>query len=332
MLTLTSKGLYCAAGDFYIDPSGPVDRAIITHAHSDHARRGSRLYICASPGAGLLKARLGKNINVKTHEYREPFQIAGVKLSLHSAGHILGSAQVRIEYGGEVWVVSGDYKREEDPTCAPFEAVKCDVFVTEATFGTPSFVWKKGNDLGHEIYEWWQENAALGMNSVVFAYSLGKAQRVLGVLASFAERPIYCDPPVMAMNACYREQGIRLAPTRCLSEADDELKGELILAPQSVLNSPRAKLLGSFRTAFASGWMNGSGRWGQRYDHGFVISDHADWNDLIRTVLETEAKRVYVQHRGNGALVRHLRSLGLEAHPDSALKEERREQLMLPVE
>ncbi len=319
MLTMTKQGLFCRAGDFYIDPSRGVDHAVITHAHSDHARRGSRQYYCVRSGEALLRARIGQNIPVKTFAFAEPFEINGVKISLHPAGHILGSSQVRLEYAGEVWVASGDYKRDRDPTCEPFEPIPCDVFVTEGTFGTPNYVWEKDMDLGKQIHDWWMRNAARGVNSVLFAYSLGKAQRVLGVLEPFADRPVHCDPSVAELNECYREQGIALAPTTCLSELDSDRRpvGELFLVPQSFLKTPRARMLGPrYETAFASGWMAGGRGFGS-YNKGFVMSDHADWNDLVRTVLETGAKRVYVQHRGKGALVKHLRTLGVDAYPDS---------------
>jgi putative mRNA 3-end processing factor len=325
MLVMTTKGLYCRAGDFYIDPSGAVDTAVVTHAHSDHARRGSRQYFCASSGVSLVQTRLSKKINIQGIPFGQEFFLGGVKLSFHPAGHILGSAQVRMEFQGEVWVASGDYKRDADPTCEPFEVVPCDVFVTEATFGTPSYTWNKSAELGREIYEWWNENSKQGVNSVLFAYSLGKTQRVLGVLAPFAKKPIYCASTATALNECYRAQGVNLAKTICLSTVslDAKLLGELFVAPQSFLKSPQAALLGDrFETAFASGWMaTGQQRYGDGgYDRGFVMSDHADWNDLVRTIRETEAKRVYVQHRGHGALVRHLRGLGLQAFPDTDLK------------
>lgn len=333
MLVATRKGLFCPAGDFYIDPSGAVDHAVITHAHSDHARRGAKAYYCATSCVSLLYARLGSKIQVRGFAFGEVFEINGVKLSLHPAGHILGSAQVRIEYGGEVWVASGDYKRDPDPTCEPFEVVPCDVFVTEATFGTPAYVWRKDADVGQQIYDWWSANAARGVNSVLFAYSLGKAQRVLGVLYPFAKRPVVCDASVTPLNDCYRSQGVNLAPTLCLSQvtSSEGMNGELFLVPQSFLKSDRAQLLGGrFETAFASGWMAGGSRGFQRgYDRGFVMSDHADWNDLVRTVLETRARRVYVQHRGKGALVKHLRSLGLDAFPDEELKPGVQHQLSL---
>ncbi|MBX3020109.1 MAG: ligase-associated DNA damage response exonuclease [Bdellovibrionales bacterium] len=332
MLTLTPKGLYCPAGDFYIDPKRRVDHAVITHAHSDHARRGSSMYYCVHSGVDLLRTRIGA-VKVKTYSFGERFEINGVSLSLHPAGHILGSSQVRIEHGGEVWVASGDYKRDEDPTCEPFESVACDVFVTEATFGTPAFTWEKGQDLGLQIFEWWSRNRQRGVNSVLFAYSLGKAQRVLGVLQKHTRNPVHCDPLVSEMNRHYRAQGIALAPTICLSQVTETqpLKGELFLVPQSFLKSSQSHLLGPrYETAFASGWMAGGQRgFGGGYDHGFVMSDHADWNDLLRTIKETGARRVYVQHRGEGALVKHLRQLGVEAFPESDLIGGRQEQLTL---
>lgn len=333
MLELTPRGLHCPAGGFHIDPNGAVEHAVITHAHSDHARRGARLYHTPESGVPLLHARLGKNIRVRGYRYGEKFRLNDVELSFHPAGHILGSAQVRMESAaGEVWVASGDYKRDPDPTCEPFEPVKCDVFVTEATFGTPAYVWPKDVDLGREIHDWWMKNAAAGRNSVLFAYSLGKTQRVLGVLAPLADRPILCHAAAKEINDCYRAQGVRLAPTTCLSTvpATARLRGELILAPSSFLEGEQAGILGEFETAFASGWMaEGGRRFGPTYDRGFVMSDHADWNDLLRTIDETGAKRVYVQHRGRGALVRYLKNLGIQAFPDSDLKSRQDAQLSL---
>lgn len=319
MLALTPKGLYCQPGNFFIDPNRGVENAVVTHAHSDHARRGSERYFCAASCEGLLRARLGRSINVSAIEFGRKFRIGEVFVSFHPAGHILGSAQVRLEYDGEVWVVSGDYKREPDPTCEPFEVVKCDVFISEATFGTPSFTWPKNADPGGEIFRWWEENVDKGVNSVLFAYSLGKTQRVLGLLEPLAKKPILCPSSAMALNECYRAQNVKLASTRCLSDvhASEKLEGELFLVPTSFLDSPQARLLGDrYETAFASGWM---ARGPQNFDRGFLLSDHADWNDLVSTIQATEAKAIYVQHRGNGALVRHLRNLGLSAFPESEL-------------
>ncbi len=311
-----------------------MDHAVVTHAHSDHARCGSQNYYSTVSGLPLLKVRLGKKINVRGIPFGEKFNLNGVDISFHPAGHILGSAQVRMEWRGEVWVASGDYKREPDPTCEPFESVTCDVFITEATFGTPSYVWERDQNLGQQIYDWWSANAQRGVNSVLFAYSLGKAQRVLGVLQPFAQRAIYCHAAARELNECYLAQGISLAPTLCLSTLAPGavLRGELLLVPQAFLKSEQASVLGEkFETAFASGWMAkaSSPYYNSGYDRGFVMSDHADWNDLVRSVRESHAQRVYVQHRGHGALVRHLRELGLRAFPDSDLFPKYPDQLAL---
>ena len=330
MLTLTKKGLYCAAGNFYIDPSGAVENSVITHAHSDHARRGSQKYFTTRSGTGLLRSRLGKLISVQSYNFRETFSLGGVKVSFHPAGHILGSAQVRMEFGGEVWVVSGDYKREADPTCEPFESVECDVFITEATFGTPGYQWPKDRDLANEVLQWWEENKRIGRNSVLFGYSLGKTQRILGLLEPQAKKPIYCHSAAAELNECYRQEGIKLAPTICLSTLDSSvrLRGELVIAPQAFLKSPQVAVLDeNFETAFASGWMAKSSGYGHSYDKGFLMSDHADWNDLLLTVEQSKAGRIYVQHRGQGALVKHLRKLGLQAFSDSDLISKNPDQL-----
>jgi putative mRNA 3-end processing factor len=320
LIVWTDKGLYCESGGFYIDPHRSVDLAIVTHAHSDHARRGSRHYITVSCGIDLLRTRLGKKISVEGHKYGEVFELGDVKVSFHSAGHILGSAQVRIERLGEVWVASGDYKREHDPSCDPFETVKCDTFITEATFGTPKFIWRKDNDHGEEIHDWWSEDVS--RNCVLFGYSLGKAQRILAELEPLAHKPILIHESIQDLTDCYRREGRRLAETRLLSDllkSEAEIHGELILAPPSIMMENWIHRLGKIETAFASGWMQGQG-WGRRrYDRGFVMSDHADWTDLNRTIEETGAKRIYVQHR-NGDLVRHLRRKGLEAHSIDKLR------------
>ena len=318
MLIMTSKGLYCKTGDFYIDPKGAVNNAVITHAHADHARRGSQQYYCVNSGVALLRARIGKKINVLNYLFNQQFQLGGATVSFHPAGHILGSSQIRIEVLGEVWVVSGDYKRDPDPTCEPFEVVPCDVFITEATFGTPAYCWPKDVNLGQEILDWWQANASAGFNSVICAYSLGKTQRILGLLKDLTSRPVHCHAAAKSLNECYRSEGIHLAPTICLSQiaAETRLSGELIIAPSAFLRSDDSLILdGNYKTAFASGWM-ASRSYG--FDQGFLISDHADWNDLLATVQATMAKRVYVQHR-NGALVRKLKTLGIKAFPDTAL-------------
>lgn len=218
LIAWTPHGLYCKAGGFYIDPHRAVDLAIITHAHSDHARRGSKKYITHNSGIGLLKTRLGKNIQVEGYEYGEQFQLGDVIVSLHSAGHILGSAQVRVQRGHDVWVASGDYKRDSDPSCEPFESVKCDTFITEATFGTPKFTWKKNLNHGEMIASWWRKNQESGKNSLLFGYSLGKAQRILAELRHYAHQPVLIHSSIHELTECYRVQGRHLAKTVGLEE------------------------------------------------------------------------------------------------------------------
>lgn len=325
LIEWTDKGLYCAAGEFYIDPHRSVEKAVVTHAHSDHARRGSKKYYCASVGVGLLKSRLGRQIDVQGIPYGEKFQLGETQISFHSAGHILGSAQVRVQRGSDVWVASGDYKREFDPSCDPFEVISCDTFITEATFGTPKYVWNKSAHHGKDIFEWWQRNAEAGKNSILFGYSLGKAQRILAELAPYTDRPVLIHESIVELTECYRKEGRNLVPTRELGSMPlfQTFQGELILAPPSILKTEWLELLGEFETAFASGWMQGSSyAHGVSYDHGFVISDHADWNDLNLTIQETGAKEVFVLHRSTGALVRHLRKKGVAAHPVSDLTRE----------
>lgn len=330
LVAWTSHGLYCKAGGFYIDPHRAVDLAIVTHAHSDHARRGSKKYICVDSGIGLLKTRLGQKINVQGYKYCEQFQLGDVTVSLHSAGHILGSAQVRIQRGHEVWVASGDYKRDHDPSCEPFEPVECDTFITEATFGVPKYCWPKNLAHGELIYDWWMDAREKGRNCLLFGYSLGKAQRILAELAPFAPQPVLIHSTIKDLTKCYREEGRTLAATECLLEKldtlllDQKLEGELILAPPSILKEKWKFQLGNYETAFASGWMQDSGRGFTRgrYDRGFVMSDHADWNDLNKTIEETGAKRVFVQHQ-NAQLIRHLKSKGLDAFPVDDLIPER---------
>lgn len=328
MLIMTDQGLYCPAGDFYIDPKQAVTHAVITHAHSDHARRGSKQYYCTSSGVDLLKVRLGKNISVAAHAYGEKFYLNDVAISFHPAGHILGSSQVRVEYLGQVWVVSGDYKRDQDPTCEPFESVNCDVFITEATFGTPAYQWEKTTNFAAAIHTWWQQNASKNYNSLIFAYSLGKAQRILGELAEIANQPIYCHPAIEELNTCYRNQNVKLANTICLSQLDQKqvLEKALIVSPSSIFKTEFASMLGKrYKTAFASGWVAGNSQFKKG---GFVMSDHADWPDLLRTIEQSGAKRVYVQHRA-GALVRELKRKGIKAFSDKALIPKNPAQLMM---
>jgi len=313
MVVVRKEGLYCVPGDFYIDPWRPVPRAVITHAHGDHARVGHGHYLAAAPGIGVLKSRLG-DITVDAMEYGQSVTHNGVKISLHPAGHVLGSAQVRMETGGEVWVASGDYKVEPDKTCAPFEPVRCDTFITESTFGLPIYRWQPEAELMAEINAWWRKNADEGRCSVVFAYSFGKAQRILaGLDASIGT--IVCHGSVEPLNRAYRAEGVDIPPTVLVTEVEKALlRRAMVIAPPSASGSTWMKRFGDYSDAFASGWMLLRGARRRRgVDRGFVLSDHADWPGLMSAIKATEAERVIVTHGSIPTLVRWLNQNGLEA-------------------
>lgn len=313
----TDAGLFCPAGDFHIDPWKPTSTAIITHAHGDHARHGSDRYVSAAIGLPLLQERLA-GAAIDGLAYGEQRRFGDATVSLHPAGHILGSSQVRIEVGGRVCVVSGDYKRNPDPTCAPFEVVPCDVFVTEATFALPVYRWPSMDEVTREIVAWWDECATRGVPCVLFCYALGKAQRLLAELALRIDRPVHVHGAMIALVERYRELGVRMLPTIPVSESarGRDFAGELILAPPSAAGSTWMRRFTNASTGFASGWMRIRGNRRRRgYDRGFVVSDHADWPGLIDTIHATGAKRVLPTHGNTDALVPYLRELGLDAEP-----------------
>ncbi|MEO7336153.1 MAG: ligase-associated DNA damage response exonuclease [Caldimonas sp.] len=317
------EGLYCPPGDFYIDPWRPVDRAVITHAHADHARRGHAHYLAAAPAEGVLRARLGADIDLQPLAYGETIDHFGVKVSLHPAGHVLGSAQVRLEHGGRVWVASGDYyvagstddAREDNQTCAPFEPVRCHCFITESTFGLPIYRWLPQREVFADIDAWWRGNAEAGRASLLMGYSFGKAQRILaGIDSSIG--PIVVHGAVEPLNRAYRDAGIALPATRLVSDVTDKqsLKRALVVAPPSVQNSVWARRFGDASDAFASGWMQLRGARRRRgVDRGFILSDHADWPGLQRAIAATGAERVIVTHGYEAVMVRWLDQQGLEA-------------------
>lgn len=313
MVVVRKEGLYCVPGDFYIDPWRPVARAVITHAHGDHARVGHGHYLAAAPGIGVLKSRLG-DISVDALAYGEKVVHNGVTISLHPAGHVLGSSQVRMECGGEVWVASGDYKVEPDKTCAPFEPVRCDTFITESTFGLPIYRWQPEQQVMDEINAWWRKNAGEGRCSVVFAYSFGKAQRILAGLDP-SIGPIVCHGSVEPLNRAYRAEGVEIPPTVMVSDVDKAaLRRALVVAPPSASGSPWMKRFGDYSDSFASGWMLLRGARRRRgVDRGFVLSDHADWPGLMSAIKSTEAQRVIVTHGSIPILVRWLCQNGLDA-------------------
>ncbi|HZH44328.1 MAG TPA: ligase-associated DNA damage response exonuclease [Lysobacter sp.] len=321
LVVLRPEGLYCPPGDFHIDPWRPVPRAVITHGHGDHARSGMGEYHLAAPGLPILRWRLGEQRYV-AHAYGEPFELGRARVSLHPAGHVLGSAQVRIEADGEVWVVSGDYKRQPDPTCAPFEVVPCDTFVTEATFALPVYRWPRTSDVAREIVEWREHCAARGEAAVLFCYALGKAQRVLAELCAWTDRPALLHGAIATGVQVYREAGVRMLATQAVNESTKgaDFAGELVLAPPSAAGSPWMRRFRRAQLGFASGWMRLRGNRRRRnYDRGFVISDHADWPDLMRTIRETRARRIIATHGNTDAILRALNEQGLAAEAFSTV-------------
>ena len=316
MLTETAAGLYCEAGDFYLDPWQGVPRALITHAHGDHARSGSAAYLCATDCAPLLRRRFGPEPTVESLPYGQPITFGRVRVSFHPAGHILGSAQIRLDGPGGVWVLSGDYKRAADPTCPPFEPVRCDTFITESTFGLPIYRWDAAEVVIAEMLAWWELNRARNLTSVVFCYTLGKAQRLLAELARVTDRPVFVHGMLTEMIEAYRERGIEMLPTRPLIEQPRgaSFAGELVLAPLSARGTPWMRRLGDISDAFVSGLMRVRGVRRQRaFDRGFVLSDHADWQQILLTISETGAARVLASHGHAEPLARYLASQGVES-------------------
>lgn len=315
LIRVTPRGLHCAAGDFYIDPWQPVARALITHAHGDHLRGGSTDYFLASQGVGLARLRLPAGTSIHPLHYGQRVAFGDSQVSLHPAGHILGSSQIRVERAGEVWVVSGDYKRDADPTCAPFETVPCDVFISEATFALPAYRWTDTPTVAAEILSWWRDNRSRGRASVLFAYALGKAQRVLAELAALTDDPVHVHGAVAGLTDVYRAHGIPMLETLPATvDRPADYAGALILAPPSAAGSPWMRRFGDHRTGFCSGWMRIRGDRRRRgYDRGFVLSDHADWPSLLRTCQESGARRILLTHGYTDALCRYLREQGLDA-------------------
>jgi putative mRNA 3-end processing factor len=312
LIVQRAEGLYCPQGGFYVDPWRPVARAVITHAHGDHARHGNAHYLCASEGAPFVRARLG-DISLQSVAYGETLRIGDAAVSLHAAGHVRGSAQVRIEAGGEVWVVSGDYKLAPDSTCAPFEPVRCHTFITESTFGLPIYRWQPPQIVLDEIDAWWQENAAAGRCSVLYCYAFGKAQRILAGIAP-GPGPLLVHGAVDTLTRIYRETGVALPQTAHATTFNDRtlLARALVLAPPSASGSTWPRRFGEYASAFASGWMQVRGTRRQRgIERGFVLSDHADWPGLLQAVAATGAERVLVTHGQAESLARYLAEQGL---------------------
>jgi len=321
MVTETPAGLWCPAGGFHVDPWGPVERAVITHAHGDHARPGSAAYLCAAPCAGLLRRRFGGDVPIESVEYGRVLTLGNVRVSFHPAGHVLGSAQIRIESPDGVTVISGDYKRAADSTCAPFEPVRCDTFITESTFGLPIYRWDETTAVVDDIAAWWRANTDGGRTSVMFCYTIGKAQRLLAELMRVTDRPVFVHGMMLGMIEAYREAGVPMLPVTPVIErsgrgrsAAASFAGELVLAPLSARGTPWMRRLGDVSDAFASGLMRVRGVRRQRgFDRGFVLSDHADWPALLQTIDATGASRVLATHGHAEPLARYLSERGVDS-------------------
>ena len=315
LLRVTDAGLWCEAGDFFVDPWLPVDRAIVTHAHADHARAGSARYLAASEGVSLLAHRL-PGARIEGAAWGERRVLNGVTVSLHPAGHIRGAAQVRVEHRGEVWVVSGDYKRDADPTASAFEVVTCHTFITEATFALPVYRWLPVPVLIADIVAWATDVRSRGGCAILLTYTLGKAQRLLAELAPLVDAPVLVHGAVEPLNTLYRAAGVALAPTQLVRDTgrENRQRRALVLAPPTAAVPGWLRRFHEPETAFASGWMRLRGTRRRRaLDRGFAISDHADWPALLRTILETGASRVLATHGDSAALVRLLAERGLDA-------------------
>lgn len=323
-LKVLPEGLYFPDGDFYIDAFRPVSVCVVTHAHGDHAYFGHALYIATPETIKIMQHRMGGNLNCKPLSYGEKFKIGDAWISLHPAGHILGSSQVRIECKGIVTVISGDYKRAHDPTCLPFEVVECDIFVTESTFALPIYQWLPGQQIGQQILEWWDHNAANDHPSILFCYALGKSQRVMSLLAGQKNRQIHLHGAVFSIARLYKEMGVEMIPFVPVSESakGTSFSKDLIIAPPSAMGSPWMKRFASSKTGSASGWMEVRGiRRRRALDKGFVLSDHADWNALVETVEQTKAKIVLTTHGDSSSLAHFLRETkNLDARELKGLK------------
>lgn len=322
LLAFNDKGIYCEAADVYLDPWKPVDKAIISHGHADHSRWGHKKYITHHSNVPIIKHRLG-DIEVSGVEWNESFSINGVKFSMHPAGHIIGSSQIRVEHKGEIWVFTGDYKTEDDGLAVPYEVVKCHTFITECTFGLPAFKWLPQQQVFNDINNWWQQNQDDGRTSILFGYSLGKAQRLLKHLDTSIGK-IYTHGAVENMTEVVREIA-DLPPTEKITRdtKKEDIKGNIVIAPPSTHGSPWIKKMVPYVTASASGWMTFRGARRRRaIDKGFVLSDHCDWQGLLTSIKATGAEKVICTHGYTDIFSRFLAEQGYDARTEQTQYEE----------
>ena len=308
VLTFTSKGIYCPDGDFFIDPTHAVERALVTHGHSDHAYRGHKSYLCTHAALPVIRHRLGR-ITAQGIAYGEALRIGNVTVSFHPAGHVPGSAQIRIERAGEVWVASGDYKVTPDGLSEDFTHVPCHTFITECTFGLPIFRWRPDAEVLADIAAWWAGNAAEGRVSVLAAYSFGKAQRLMAGIPP--QGPIFTHDAVEQITEILRGQGYALPATHPLG-LQKLPRDALIIAPPNVLGSELLGTIGPVSVGFASGWMTLAAR-RKGLDAAFTLSDHADWPGLNAAIKATGAQHIFATHGYTGPFRDWLQTQGYSA-------------------
>ncbi|MBV7268241.1 ligase-associated DNA damage response exonuclease [Winogradskyella luteola] len=314
LIKFTKKGIYCPQGKFYLDPWYPVDYAVISHGHADHARWGMKRYLCQHNSKPILQHRIGRDIKIESVAYNKSITINDVKVSFHPAGHVIGSAQIRLEYQGYIVVFSGDYKTQPDFISTPFESVKCHTFITESTFGLPIYKWKSEKELQNQLQHWVKTNQANHRTSVFLGYSLGKAQRLMSLLEETDD--IFVHRAIHNLNEAISNSGLQLPETQLWSADLDkkELQNKIIIAPPALLGSRMLKRVPNAATAICSGWMQirGNRRW-QAVDAGFTVSDHADWDGLIMAVKASEAEQVYVTHGSQAVFSKYLNEIGIKA-------------------
>lgn len=314
LIEFTDRGLYCKTGNFYIDPWRPVERAVITHAHSDHARWGNKYYLCHTDTTPILQQRLGPN-QYQSIGWNEPIYLNGVRVTLFPAGHIIGSSQIKVEHDGEIWVVSGDYKLENDGLSGQFEPVKCHNFITESTFGLPIYKWKPQQEIYTDLQNWIRKNQAAGKTSVLIAYSLGKAQRLLPPIAEITDK-IFVHGAVYNIHTALVNAGLKLPVVKKVNHdtSKEDLKGSVVIAPSSAEGSPWLRRFLPYEIGICSGWMQVRGNARRKNaDAGFALSDHADWNGLLKACKATEAECIYTTHGFQSVFTRYLNEQGIHS-------------------
>lgn len=315
LLNVTPRGLYCPQGDFYVDPCRSVDRAVVSHAHTDHAHWGCRRYLAAAPSEHLLRMRMNKDAEFEFLGYGESTSIGGVQITFFPAGHILGSAQIRLVHRGQTVVVTGDYKLGEDSTCQSWEPVRCHTLITESTFGLPVYRWQSQEDIFESINHWWRQQAGNGKCCVIYGYAVGKSQRLLSGLDP-AIGTIYTHGAVEKGTDAYRRSGVAMPPTTYVGSISGkhDYRGGIVVAVPSAHGTPWMRRFGKVSTAMVSGWMMVRGNRRRRsVDRGFVLSDHVDWPELMTAVKLSEAESVWITHGYSATVARYLSENGYDA-------------------